>query len=116
MKSRILKMIFPFFIAGVLFSCKKEGENVFNMFEGVTVTFNANSPYSITGYKEVNNGDSVYIDFTIRSADKDMYEVWFLEAGQNSPKLKIPIRTIGAIRMAPIIATRGRSGKWLKAV
>ncbi len=91
MKSRILKMIFPFFIAGVLFSCKKEGENVFNMFEGVTVTFNANSPYSITGYKEVNNGDSVYIDFTIRSADKDMYEVWFLEAGQNSPKLKIPI-------------------------
>ncbi len=91
MKSRISKILFPLFLVVVLSACKKEGENVFNMFDDVTVTFHQNSEYSITGYKQVADGDSVYIDFTIKSPNRDMYEVWLLEAGQSSPGKKIVI-------------------------
>jgi len=90
MKSRISKIFL--FLSGVLLlaGCEK-GENIFNMFEDVTVTLHENSAYSVTGYKEVNDGDSIHIDFTINSANKDMYEVWLFESGLESPTLKIPI-------------------------
>lgn len=54
-------------------SCKKESQNIFNMFNDVTVTYNASSPLSVVDYKNVNDGDSVYVDFTINSAKEDMY-------------------------------------------
>ena len=54
-------------------SCKKESENIFNMFTDVSVTYNGDHPLSVTDYKLVNDGDSVYIDYTIISAKEDMY-------------------------------------------
>jgi hypothetical protein len=59
----------------LLASCKKESENIFNMFDDVTVTYNASSPMAVTEYKLVNDGDEVWIDFTINSAAEDMYTV-----------------------------------------
>lgn len=91
MKTGNYNILLPFIMVVVFSACKKEGENVFNMFDDVTVTLHNNSPYSITGYKEVNDGDSVYIDFTVKSEKKDMHEVWLLENGQTSPAKKIPI-------------------------
>lgn len=71
-------------------SCKKEGENIFNMFTDVEVTFHDSSPYSVTDYKVVNDGDSIHIDFTMKSAKEDMYVACLLEAGTSSP-IKVPI-------------------------
>ncbi len=59
----------------LLGSCAKKSENIFNMFDDVTVTFNNRSPYAVTDYKLVNDGDSVYVDYTINSANEDMYSV-----------------------------------------
>ena len=91
MKSRISKSLFPILLLTLLFACKKEGDNVFNMFDDVSITYHNNSPYSITGYKEVNDGDSVFIDFTIKSPNRDMYQVWLLETGTENASMKIPI-------------------------
>ncbi|MEJ6981245.1 hypothetical protein WG906_12330 [Pedobacter sp. P351] len=90
MKKSFFKIVSPFVIMLLLAGCVKE-ENIFTMFDDVQITLHNNSPYSITDYKEVADGDSVYIDFTISSAKKDMYEVWLLETGQTAPSLKIPI-------------------------
>ncbi|SFC15427.1 hypothetical protein SAMN05421747_105102 [Parapedobacter composti] len=59
----------------VMAACKKEAANIFNMFTDVTVTFHGDHPFSVTDYKLVNDGDSVYIDYTIASANEDMYAV-----------------------------------------
>jgi len=59
----------------LLSSCAKKSENIFNMFDDVTVTFNNRSPLAVTDYKLVNDGDSVYVDYTINSAAEDMYSV-----------------------------------------
>lgn len=59
----------------LLSSCAKKSDNIFNMFDDVTVTFNNRSPYAVTDYKLVNDGDSVYVDYTINSAVEDMYSV-----------------------------------------
>ncbi len=59
----------------LLGSCAKKSDNIFNMFGDVTVTFNNRSPYAVTDYKLVNDGDSVYVDYTINSAKEDMYSV-----------------------------------------
>lgn len=56
-------------------SCKKESENIFNMFTDVSVTFHGDDPLSVTDYKLVNDGDVVYIDYTITSAKEDMYYI-----------------------------------------
>lgn len=56
-------------------SCRKEAENIFTMFGGVTVTFHDDSPYSVVDYKLVNDGDSVHISFTIASEEEDMMKV-----------------------------------------
>lgn len=75
----------------VLSSCKKEGENIFNMFEDVTVTYHSTSPYAVTDYKEVSPGDSVYLEYTINSAEKDMYMVCVFENGSGTPFVKTPL-------------------------
>ena len=84
---KLIKSIIGFAALGALFlsACKKEGENIFNMFTDVEVTFHDTHPFSITGYKQVNDGDSVIIDYTITSKDKDMYAACFLEVGTSSP-------------------------------
>lgn len=61
--------------AFLLSSCKKDSENIFNMFSDVSVTFHGDHPLSVTDYKMVNDGDSVYIDYTITSSKEDMYSV-----------------------------------------
>lgn len=45
------------------------------MFDDVSVTFHGDHPFSVTEYKQVNDGDSVYIDYTITSAKEDMYSI-----------------------------------------
>nr|WP_199082528.1 hypothetical protein [Pedobacter sp. ASV19] len=74
-------------LVAVLFlcSCKKETTNIFNMFEDVKVTYRANSPYAVTDYKEVNPGDSVYLEYTIESAKKGMYAVCIFETSAAIP-------------------------------
>lgn len=66
-------------------SCKKETTNIFNMFDDVKVTYHANSPYAVTDFKEVNPGDSVYLEYTIESAGKDMYAVAIFETSAAIP-------------------------------
>ncbi|TJZ62151.1 hypothetical protein FAZ15_06480 [Sphingobacterium olei] len=58
-----------------LSSCSVESENIFTMFKDVNVTFHDDSPYAVTDYKRVNDGDSVHISFTISSANKDMIKI-----------------------------------------
>ncbi|MFC5282773.1 hypothetical protein [Pedobacter alpinus] len=78
-------------VAGLftLASCKKESQNIFNMFTDVTVTYNGTHPFSVTDYKLVNDGDSVYIDYTVNSAEEDMYFITVEKVGGasgNSPE------------------------------
>jgi len=84
---KVIKSIIFFAAFGALFfsACKKEGENIFNMFTDVEVTLHDTNPLSITGYKQVNDGDSVYIDYTITSKSQDMYAACLLEVGTSSP-------------------------------
>jgi hypothetical protein len=72
-----------------LAACKKEGENIFNMFRDVDVTYHNNSQYSVTDHKEVNVDDSVYIDFTITSKNKGMHQICVWEAGSATPFLRL---------------------------
>lgn len=69
----------------VFSSCKKETTNIFNMFDDVKVTYHSVSPYAVTDYKEVNPGDSVYLEYTIESAKKDMYAVAIFETSAAIP-------------------------------
>ncbi|MGJ1205147.1 hypothetical protein [Sphingobacterium lactis] len=65
-----------FTLAGLtIASCKKTSENVFTMYDDVQVQFHNNSPLSAIDYKLVNDGDSVYIDYTITSSEEEMYSV-----------------------------------------
>ncbi|WP_316829906.1 hypothetical protein [Pedobacter aquatilis] len=83
---RNLKYIGLFFMAALLFAgCKKETENIFNMFSDVTVTYTANSKYAVTDYKDVNVGDSVYLEYTIESAKTDMYVACIFETSSAIP-------------------------------
>lgn len=74
-------------LVAVLFfsSCKKETTNIFNMFEDVKVTYHSNSPFAVTDYKEVNAGDSVYLEYTVESAKKDMYAIAIFETSAAIP-------------------------------
>lgn len=76
----------------LLFSCKKEGENIFNMFDDVKVNYHSNSPYAVTDYKEVNPQDSVYLEYTITSANKDMAVVCVFENGSGTPFVKTMLK------------------------
>ncbi|MGC4235779.1 MAG: hypothetical protein QM594_22585 [Niabella sp.] len=62
-----------------LTSCKKTAPNIFNMFD-VTLELHQNSSYSLTENQTLNEGDSIYFDFTITSPSRDMYQV-VLQAG-----------------------------------
>lgn len=69
------RLLWLFLAVGIVSACKKETDNIFTMFRDVHVTFNGNHPLSVTDYKLVNDGDSVYVDYTITSDNKDMYTV-----------------------------------------
>lgn len=73
MKTNIQKLFLIVLGVMVFASCKKEAENIFNMFTDVTVTFNNSDPRCVTDYKLVNDKDEVWIDFTINSAREDMF-------------------------------------------
>lgn len=87
MMKRTLNTYLGLALTAALFfvSCKKETTNIFNMFEDVKVTFHANSPYAVTDYKEVNVGDSVYLDYTIESSKKGMFAVCIFETSSALP-------------------------------
>jgi hypothetical protein len=53
-------------------SCKKEVDNIYNMFDDVKVTFHATSPNAVTDYRTYNEGDEIVIEYTITSAKEDM--------------------------------------------
>ena len=76
---KIFKSIIGFAALGAmcLSSCKKEGENIFNRFTDVEVTLHDTGPNSITGYKLVNDGDDITIDYTVTSKE-DMYAMCLL--------------------------------------
>ncbi len=92
---KLIQLKYPllFTLACGLFlsSCKRDDENIFNMFGDVTVTYLDRSPYSVTDkeIKIANDGDSLYIDFTIKSAKEDMAVICFLSPGSASPFLRI---------------------------
>lgn len=70
-------------------ACKKEAPNIYNMFNDVSVTFHDSHPFSITDFKEVNEGDSVFIDYTITSSKEDMAAVCVKREGVENPLLQI---------------------------
>lgn len=74
-KMNINKLLYIGCLLTCLTGCKVESENIFTMFDGVKVTFHGEHPFSVTDYKLVNDGDSVYIDYTITSADEEMYSI-----------------------------------------
>ncbi|WP_421938483.1 hypothetical protein [Pedobacter sp.] len=90
MKSRNLALCG--LIAGLTLSltaCKKTAPNIYNMFNDVSVTFKADYPLSIVDYKNINDGDSVYLSFNITSAKEDMAAVCVRREGQEAPVLQI---------------------------
>lgn len=90
--------MFCLVIAGLvlLVSCKKDSENIFNMFSDVSVTFHGDNPLSVVDYKQVNDGDSVYIDYTINSAKEDMYFIG-VERVAGASSSASPERTVSQI-------------------
>lgn len=83
---RNLKFIGLVFAVVLIFTaCKKETTNIFNMFSDLTVTYTANSPYAVTDYKDVNVGDSVYLEYTIESPKTDMYAACIFETSSAIP-------------------------------
>lgn len=74
-----IKNISKFFLLAsglfILTSCKKEAESIFDAFEDVTVAFNNSDPRAVVDYKQVNDNTEVWVDFTINSANEDMYTV-----------------------------------------
>ncbi|SER51444.1 hypothetical protein [Pedobacter rhizosphaerae] len=90
MKSRkltILTAIIGFALS--LAACKKTAPNIYNMFDDVAVTFKSDYPFSIVDYKDINDGDSVYLSFTITSAKEDMAAVCVRREGVETPVLQI---------------------------
>ncbi|QKJ30718.1 hypothetical protein HQ865_13460 [Mucilaginibacter mali] len=84
------KYILPVLAAITLFlgACKKEGSNIFNMFEGVTIDVHNSNPEDVVDTKTVNDGDNVSFNYTITS-DQDMYGISILEVGTNTPIRKV---------------------------
>ena len=94
MKNKNIRL-FCLLTAGMLAiaSCKKESQNIFNMFTDVNVTYHGDHPFSVTDYKLENDGDSVYIDYTITSAKEDMYTVTVEVVGVAGNNGQNPVRT-----------------------
>lgn len=106
-------------IAGLTLSfsaCKKEAPNIYNMFGDISVTFNGNHPFSVTDYREYNDGDSIYIDYTITSAKEDMAAVCIKWEGQEGPVSTINIADAPNKRsysgVYKMLATRGGESKY----
>ena len=94
MKTKNIKMLFLFALSVLVFaSCKKESENIFTMFDDVTITYNNSDARCVTDYKLVNDKDEVWIDFTLNSAKEDMYSYWIeTSAGTATPsRLQVKI-------------------------
>ncbi|WP_312789913.1 hypothetical protein [Sphingobacterium sp.] len=85
------KYLFLFLLLGTLLSCKREGDNIFNLFEDVSVTLHQEDERNIGTYKDVAVGDSIFVDFTISSAAKDMHQVWIFYNGAGAAALRIPL-------------------------
>lgn len=85
--NRLITLLLMFGLTGAL-SCKKEVPSIFNMFD-VTLDLNKNSPYSVVENQTVEEGDSLYFDFTIKSPTKDMYQVAIFQVGSALPFLRI---------------------------
>lgn len=77
-------------VATVVTSCKKTAPNIFNMFD-VTLELHKNSPYSLTENQTLNEGDSIYFDFTITSPNSDMYQVALFQLGSSLPNFRITL-------------------------
>ena len=94
MKNKNIRL-FCLLFAGMLIiaSCKKDSQNIFNMFNDVNVTYHGDHPFSVTDYKLVNDGDSVYIDYTITSAKEDIYTVTVEVVGVVGNNGQNPVRT-----------------------
>lgn len=73
------------FLGTLLGSCKKEGDNIFNMFTDIKVEFNNTDPRNIVDTKTVKVGDEVWIDYTVTSPNADMYTMNLLEVGTSTP-------------------------------
>lgn len=80
----IISALFVTAICIVAGSCKKTAPSIFNMFD-VQLELHHNSPYSVSQYQEVEQGDSLYFDFTITSPTKDMYQVALFQVGSALP-------------------------------
>jgi len=63
----------------IMAACKKESQNIFNMFD-VKLELLTPHPFSSGEYKEINDGDTVFLDYTITSPTKDMYQVAIAKA------------------------------------
>ncbi len=74
-------------MAGVT-SCKKTAPNIFNMFD-VTLELHSNSVYSLSENQTLNEGDSIYFDFTIKSPTQEMYQVALFQIGSALPNFRI---------------------------
>lgn len=76
MKSKyIYKSVLVLLSILILSSCSKEADNIFNMFDDVTVEFKNSDPRCVVDYKAINDNSEVWIDFTINSGKEDMYTV-----------------------------------------
>jgi hypothetical protein len=94
------KALLPVLLLAMFASCKKEAPSIFDMFN-VQLTFNQSQPYAVdeNGEIEITTKDSVLIDYTIESPDKDMYMICLYRNGANSPAQKIPITDDGKRRV-----------------
>ncbi len=88
-KNKVSLLLFLAIFTG-LSSCKKTAPNIFNMFD-VTLDLHSNSPYSLTENQTLNEGDSIYFDFTITSPTKDMYQVALFQLGSALPNFRITL-------------------------
>ncbi|PTQ98118.1 hypothetical protein C8P68_103278 [Mucilaginibacter yixingensis] len=93
-------------------SCKKEGPNIFNMFGGLQIEFHTTDPKDVKeGEQTVHVGDQLQIDYTVTSADADMYGLVLIETGVNTGT-KIAVgpterRVKSGIQVLPAISRTG---------
>jgi hypothetical protein len=73
-------------------SCKKESRNIFNMFTGLKVTLDSTTlPNSVGFYTSIKDSGKVVFNFTVESADVDIYQVSIYQVGSALPFLNIPV-------------------------
>lgn len=100
MKFKIIKLAIASIVSlSVAVSCKKESENIYNMFD-VKLTLHQSTPYAVgeDGLIEIGAKDSVLIDYTIESPTADMSQVCLYKTGVTTPAVRIPITEDGKRR------------------